>query len=114
MQALRDVFDTNHNGKLDAGDAHYADFKILVTNADGTTTLKTLAQAGVTSINLIPDATTQKLPDGSSVDGQTTFAKTDGSAGTAAAVSFAYDAHGSSINSVTIDNGLGERLMTVR
>ena len=36
MQALRDVFDTNHNGKLDAGDAHYADFKILVTNADGT------------------------------------------------------------------------------
>ena len=37
MQALRDVFDTNHNGKLDAGDAHYADFKILVTNADGRT-----------------------------------------------------------------------------
>ena len=45
MQALRDVFDTNHNGKLDAGDAHYNDFKILVTNADGTTSLQTLAQA---------------------------------------------------------------------
>ena len=35
MQALRDVFDTNHDGKLDAGDANFAAFKVMVTNADG-------------------------------------------------------------------------------
>ena len=104
MQALRDVFDTNYNGKLDAGDAHYADFKILVTNADGTTTLKTLAQAGVSSVNLIHDATTQKLPDGYNIDGQTTFTKTDGSTGTAAAVSFAYDAQGNPVSTGANDN----------
>ena len=36
MQALADVFDTNHNGKLDSGDAAFTSFQILVTNADGT------------------------------------------------------------------------------
>ncbi len=40
MQALRDVFDTNQDGKLDAGDAHLSDFKVMVTNADGTTSSK--------------------------------------------------------------------------
>jgi hypothetical protein len=49
MQALANLFDTNRDGRLDAGDAQFSKFKLLVTNADGTTTLKTLAQAGVTS-----------------------------------------------------------------
>ena len=48
MQALRDVFDTNHDGKLDAGDADWNDFKVLVTNADGTTTMESLTQLGIT------------------------------------------------------------------
>ena len=47
MQALANVFDTNHNGKLDAGDAQFSAFKILVTNPDGTTSLQSLAAAGV-------------------------------------------------------------------
>ena len=55
MEALRDVFDTNGNGRLDAGDAQFAKFKILVTNPDGTTTLETLAQAGIASIDLSAD-----------------------------------------------------------
>ena len=42
MQALLDVFDTNHNGKLDAGDAAFANFKIMVTNSDGTTARRKL------------------------------------------------------------------------
>ena len=50
MQALANVFDTNGNGKLDAGDAQFSAFKILVTNADGTTSLQGLAAAGVQSI----------------------------------------------------------------
>jgi hypothetical protein len=41
MQALLDVFDTDHNGKLDAGDANFSKFKLMVTNADGTQSVKT-------------------------------------------------------------------------
>ena len=40
MQALLDVFDTNHDGKLDAGDASFADFFLDVTNANGTTSVE--------------------------------------------------------------------------
>jgi hypothetical protein len=47
MQALANVFDTNHDGRLDAGDAQFANFRVIVTNADGTATLETLAQAGI-------------------------------------------------------------------
>ncbi len=94
IQALADVFDTNHNGKLDAGDANFAAFKLMVANADGTTTLQTLAQAGIASIKLTSDAAKTVLPDGSSIDGQTTFTRTNGPTGAAAAVSFAYDPNG--------------------
>ena len=33
MQALQDVFDTNHDGVLNASDSTWNDFRILVTNA---------------------------------------------------------------------------------
>ena len=101
MQALRDIFDTNKNGKLDAGDAKFAAFKIMVTNADGTTSLKTLAQAGIASIDLTADKTHRVLEDGSSIDGQTTFTRTNGSTGTAATVSFAAEADGGVLKSTT-------------
>ena len=39
MEALRQVFDTNQNGLLDAGDAEWASFRIMVTQADGSTVL---------------------------------------------------------------------------
>jgi hypothetical protein len=113
MQALRDVFDTNHNGKLDAGDAQWSSFKIMVTNADGTTTLKTMAQAGVQSIDLTPDSSTTVLPDGSRIDGVTSFTKTDGTVGIAATASLHYDSNGYAVQqtvthntdgSTTIDN----------
>ena len=73
MQALEQVFDTNHDGVLNASDSSWNDFRILVTNADGTQTLETLAQAGVTSINLTPNSYEQVFTDGSSIDGETTF-----------------------------------------
>src|ERR1700761_6509436 len=65
MQALEDVFDTNHDSALDAGDADFNDFYVMVTNPDGTETAYSLAQRGITSINLTPDATNSALPDGS-------------------------------------------------
>ncbi|MDU6669636.1 MAG: hypothetical protein E6501_13625, partial [Bradyrhizobium sp.] len=107
MQALADVFDTNHNGKLDAGDAGWDKFKVLVTNADGTTTLETLGQLGITAINLTSDTKTQTLADGSVISGQTTFTRADGSTGTAADVSFAYDANGHAAQTVTTHNADG-------
>jgi trimeric autotransporter adhesin len=101
MQALEDVFDTNHDGSLDAGDADFNDFFVMVTNANRTQTAYSLAQLGITSINLNANATNIALPDGSSIDGETTFTMTNSSTSvtttnTAATVSFATDANGPS------------------
>jgi trimeric autotransporter adhesin len=58
------VFDTNHDGKLDASDAEFAKFKVEVTNADGSTSVKTLTELGITSINLVGNATHVSYVDG--------------------------------------------------
>ena len=104
MQALKHIFDTNHNGKLDTGDARFAAFKIMVTNADGTTTSKTLAQAGVASIDLTENENTRTFSDGSYISGTTTFARTAGGTGTAATVSLAFDPEGFVVRSTTVTN----------
>jgi hypothetical protein len=58
MAALREVFDTNHNGKLDAGDARFSEFRVWQdANQNGRTDpgeLKTLAELGIASIDLQP------------------------------------------------------------
>jgi hypothetical protein len=105
MQALRDVFDTNQDGKLDSGDAQFAQFKVMVTNADGTTTLETLAAAGVDSINLVENAVEVTLPDGSKITGETTFNKSGGGTGTAATVSLATDALGYALDHTETTSG---------
>ena len=107
MQALRDVFDSNHDGVLNASDSSWNSFRILVTNADGTTTLETLAQAGVTSINLTPNTYTQAFTDGSSIDGETTFTRSNGTTGTAATVTFAYDKASETVQQTVTHNGDG-------
>ncbi|WP_246164508.1 IS256 family transposase, partial [Blastochloris sulfoviridis] len=94
IEALRDVFDTDHDGTLDADDANFAKFKVLVTNADGTQTLETLAELGIASIGLNENAASITLADGSSIDGTTTFTRTDGSTGEVATVTLATDAQG--------------------
>lgn len=109
MEALASVFDSNGDGVLDASDAAYADFKVLVTNADGSTTAKTLAQLGITSINLRPDATHIKLPDGSVITGQTTFTRSDGTTGTAADVTLVAEADGYRLEQVESFDGAGTR-----
>ena len=73
MAALRSRFDSNGDGKLNAADADFAKFKVMVTNADGSQTAKTLAQLNITEINLKTDATLISFADGSQVTGQTTF-----------------------------------------
>lgn len=43
LAALRSVFDGNGDGVLNASDAAFASFKVMVTNPDGSTTAMTLA-----------------------------------------------------------------------
>ena len=107
MQALEDVFDTNHDGVLNASDSTWNDFRILVTNANGTQTLETLAQAGVTSINLTPNAYKQAFTDGSSIDGETTFTRSDGTVGTVATASFAHGSADYNVQQTVTQNADG-------
>jgi len=53
LEALASYFDTNGDGKLDANDDEWANFKVMVTNADGTTTALTLVQLGITEVDLM-------------------------------------------------------------
>ncbi len=57
-----------------------------VTNANGAQTVQTLAQAGIASIDLKEKSYNQTFIDGSSIDGQTIFTRTNGTTGTAAKV----------------------------
>jgi len=76
LEALRNVFDTNANGKLDAGDAQWAKFKVMV---DGQ--MVSLSSLGVTSIDLTAKGSGQTFSDGSAITGTTTFTKSDGTTG---------------------------------
>jgi len=94
LQALRDVFDTNHDGKLDSGDWHFADFRLVVTAANGTTSVKTFADLGIQSIDLIADQRTTTLPDGTTITSTVNFTRTSGTTGTAGDVTLSYDTKG--------------------
>jgi hypothetical protein len=69
-EALRAAFDTNGDGKLTGADARFGLFRVLVTNADGSTTAQTLTQLGITEIDLRPDTTRIELQDGWVVAGR--------------------------------------------
>jgi len=88
MQALLDVFDTNHDGSLDAGDTNFGKFFVMETNADGTYTAQSLTDLHITSIDLHANATNIALPDGSSIDGETTYTMSGGTTRTVATVTF--------------------------
>ena len=92
LQALAGVFDTNHDGKLDAGDAAFAKFYVQRVNADGTQTVLSLAQLGIASIDLTGNAVAQAFADGSSIDSETTFTYAGGGTGTVASVTLATSA----------------------
>lgn len=91
LEALRMAFDTNDDGKLSAADAEWSLFKVMVTNADGTTTLKTMGQLGITEIGLISNNQEVTLEDGSKIVGSTTFTKSDNSTGIVGDVQLKYD-----------------------
>ena len=100
MAALRSAFDTNGDGKLTSADTRWGEFRVLVTNADGSTTVKTLTELCITEINLRADTTHVELPDGSVIDGQATFVM-GGVTRTAANVSLMAEAMGARVEDST-------------
>ncbi len=94
MQALEAAFDTNHDGVLNAQDAHFNQFGVWVdANGNGVCDsgeYHTLPQMGITSINLVSDGHAYLAADGSVlVSGESSFTMADGSHGIAGDVAFA-------------------------
>ncbi|WP_425376494.1 beta strand repeat-containing protein, partial [Rhizobium leguminosarum] len=77
LEALKHIFDTNGNGKLDSGDAQWSKFRVEVNGQ-----LVTLDSLGITSIDLTPKGSGQRFEDGSAITGTTTFTRADGTTGT--------------------------------
>lgn len=112
LEAIRAIFDSNGDGKLTAADLAFAKFKLLVTNADGSMTVKTLAELGITEIDLRGDTTNITLPDGSVITGQTTFTKSDGTTGTVADTVLVAEANGHKVVQQATVDGNGNRVVT--
>ncbi|MER8577678.1 hypothetical protein NKG95_02885 [Mesorhizobium sp. M1423] len=104
LEALKSVFDTNHNGLLDAGDERWSEFKVMV---DGQ--LVSLASLGIASIGLTPTGSGQNFTDGSAITATSQFTRTDGTAGTVGDAVLVSDANGYIIKSTTVTNGDGSK-----
>ncbi|MER9020438.1 calcium-binding protein [Mesorhizobium sp. M0898] len=104
LEALKSVFDTNHNGLLDAGDERWSEFKVMI---DGQ--LVSLASLGIASIGLTPTGTGQSFTDGSAITGTAQFTRTDGTTGTVGDAVLTADANGYIIKSTTVTNGDGSK-----
>ncbi|WP_063291633.1 DUF4214 domain-containing protein, partial [Pseudovibrio sp. Ad5] len=111
MEALASVFDSNGDGVLSAEDAAFAKFKLLVTNADGSTSVKTLTELGITQINLTADASNIELSDGSVIAGQTTFTWSDGTTGTVGDMKLAASDMGYRVEQMESVDGAGARTL---
>jgi trimeric autotransporter adhesin len=112
LEALRNVFDSNGDGVLNASDAKFALFKVMVTNADGWQTAKTLTQLGITQVNLKADLTHIQYSDGSEVTGQTTFTRSNGTTGTVANTALAAETGGYAVTQTVTVDGVGTRTLT--
>jgi len=86
LEALRHIFDTNANGKLDAGDAQWSKFRVELNGQ-----LVTLESLGITSIDLTPTGSGRTFEDGSAITGTTTFTRADGTTGTVGDAKLAND-----------------------
>jgi len=97
MDGLKAVFDTNHNGLLDAGDARFMDMRIWQDkNGDGVSDageLQTLTQANIASLNLNA-AKTNWSRGGNLINGFSTYTRTNGTLGWAGDVGLGFEAAG--------------------
>jgi hypothetical protein len=95
LEGVRLVYDSNHDGVLNASDADFAKFGVWQdANSNGVCDpgeFKSLADMGITSINLTTtEGTASTAADGQvTVHGTTTFTWSNGTTGTVGDVSFA-------------------------
>ena len=57
LGVLGAVFDSDGDGRLTAAASTFGSFKVMATKADGTSGGRTLAQLGITKVDLMGDAT---------------------------------------------------------
>ncbi|PQZ61796.1 hypothetical protein CQ057_22730 [Ochrobactrum sp. MYb49] len=109
FEALRQVFDTNGNGKLDAGDAQWASFRVAVGDQ-----LVSLDDLGITSIDLTPTGSGQTFADGSAITGTSTYTKSDGTTGTVGDAVLVVDPNGYRIEESAATLPDGSTIKTIR
>ncbi|TIX90750.1 adhesin [Rhizobium sp. P44RR-XXIV] len=109
LEAIKDVFDTNGNGKLDAGDAKWSKFKVMVNGQ-----LVSLSSLGITSIDLTPKGSGQTFSDGSAITGTTTYTKSDGSTGAVGDAVLASDSNGYIVKSTVVTNSDQSKTNTIQ
>ncbi len=95
LEGLRYAFDTNKDNLLDANDTRWNEFRVWQdSNQNGISDpgeLKTMSEAGIKLINLMPTADGAKLfSDGSAITGTSTAEMLDGSKMLVADTSLAY------------------------
>jgi hypothetical protein len=96
LEGLADAFDTNHDGVFNAADAQFAEFKVWQdANQNGVSDageVRSLADLGISSINLTSDGVVRTPAEGVTEAGQTTATATDGSSVLVSDAGFAYNA----------------------
>ena len=94
LQGLKTAFDTNHDGKLDAGDAQFKSFSVWVdANHNGSVDageMLTLTAAGITSINLTSNGVQSNPAPGVNEAGASSATLVDGTVILVADDSFSY------------------------
>jgi hypothetical protein len=100
LEGLRLIFDTNHDNVLDHRDARWNEFRVWQdANQNGVSDigeLKTMSEAGIKLINLMPTADgARAFADGSAITGTSSMEMTDGSQRLVGDVTLAY--HPSSV-----------------
>jgi len=102
LQGLAAGFDSNHDGVLDAQDAKFAEFKVWQdANQNGVSDageVRSLADWGITSINLASDGVVRTPADGVVEAGRTTATAADGTSVLVADAAFDYSALAYNVN----------------
>jgi hypothetical protein len=94
LEGLADAFDSNRDGVFDAHDAQFAEFKVWQdANQNGVSDegeVRSLADWGLTSIQLVSDGVQRTPADGVVEAGRSTATATDGSSVLVADAAFTY------------------------
>jgi hypothetical protein len=115
LSGLADAFDSNHDGKFNAQDAKFAQFKVWQdVNQNGVseaTEVRSLADWGLTEINLSSDGVQRTPAAGVTEAGRTTASATDGMQVLVSDAAFAYNSLAYSVSEGSGDAGVKLNLL---